>query len=143
VAGKLNGQPFEWIADADPRLGPVLEAIIDGKYYWVPFGNITRVTFEAPTDLRDVVWTPATFLWTNGGSAVGLIPTRYPGSESSTDDAIRLARKTDWHESPGGLLTGLGHRLLATDQTEMALLDIRSIELDHPVPAEGMPAAEA
>src|SRR5687767_9557098 len=26
-AGEINGQPFEWIADADSRLGPVLEAV--------------------------------------------------------------------------------------------------------------------
>src|SRR5215210_7077950 len=27
--GKLNGQAFEWIADADSRLGPVLEVILE------------------------------------------------------------------------------------------------------------------
>ena len=31
--GQINGQDFEWLADADSRLGPVLEAMIDGKYY--------------------------------------------------------------------------------------------------------------
>ena len=143
VAGRLNGQPFEWIADADQRLGPVLEAIVDGKYYWVPFGNIKQLTIEAPTDLRDVVWTPATFLWANGGSAVGLVPTRYPGSERSADDGLRLARKTEWQEDGGGTVTGLGHRLLATDQSETPLLDVRSIQLDSPAPVEGAQAAEA
>src|SRR3954470_8512832 len=32
TAGTLNGEPFEWIADADSRLGPVLEAIVNGRY---------------------------------------------------------------------------------------------------------------
>ena len=31
VSGSLNQHDFEWIADADSRLGPVLEAVIDGK----------------------------------------------------------------------------------------------------------------
>ena len=32
TAGSLNGKPFDWIADADSRLGPVLEAVINGRY---------------------------------------------------------------------------------------------------------------
>lgn len=40
--GTINDQPFEWIADADSRLGPLIEAIIDGKSYWVPFSEFAR-----------------------------------------------------------------------------------------------------
>jgi len=54
-SGHIDGRPFEWIADADSRLGPVLEAIINGRYYWVPFARVTEVTMEAPEDLRDLV----------------------------------------------------------------------------------------
>jgi len=78
-----GSRPFEWLADADPRLGPILEAVIDGRYFWVPLVNVSDVRLEKPTDLRDVVWTMAQFRWTNGGEASGLIPTRYPGSEAS------------------------------------------------------------
>ena len=49
VAGKVNGQPFEWIADADSRLGPILEAMIDGRYYWVPFSRgFKKLLIEPP-----------------------------------------------------------------------------------------------
>ncbi|NQD95461.1 tetratricopeptide repeat protein, partial [Pseudomonas sp. CrR25] len=34
VAGWLNEQAFAWCADADPRLGPVLELIVNGRYVW-------------------------------------------------------------------------------------------------------------
>src|SRR5829696_410069 len=51
-AGAIDGVPFEWIADADMRLGPVCEAIINGRYYWIPFANLSRIDLEAPTDLR-------------------------------------------------------------------------------------------
>ncbi len=132
IAGSIDGQPFEWISDADSRLGPILEAIFDGKYYWVPFTAIKRIQIEPPADLRDVVWLPAHFTWVNGGETTGLIPTRYPNSESSEDNAILLARKTDWVEQPGELYLGLGQRIFATDKDEFPLLQIRQIDLDHP-----------
>ena len=47
TAGTLNGEPFEWIADADSRLGPMLEVLLNGAYYWVPLHRVTRVTVEA------------------------------------------------------------------------------------------------
>lgn len=128
-AGALNGEPFEWIADADQRLGPVLEAIIEGKYYWVPMNHIQEISVEPPTDLRDIVWTPAVLTWTNGGKKVGLLPARYPGSETSSDDAIRLGRKTDWIDGGGGLQIGLGQRMLATDSGDHPILELRSLTM--------------
>ncbi|MFO1434479.1 MAG: type VI secretion system accessory protein TagJ [Candidatus Competibacteraceae bacterium] len=130
TSGRIDDQPFQWIADADSRLGPTLEAIVNGRYYWIPFHRIHRIQIEPPADLRDLVWTPARFTWANGGETVGLIPTRYPGSESRPDDGIRLARKTDWTEAAAGLYLGLGQRMLATDNGEYALLDTRLITLD-------------
>ena len=67
----IDGQPFEWIADADSRLGPVLEAVINGRYYWVPFSRLTKIDLEAPEDLRDMVWMPAHLQFDNGGESVG------------------------------------------------------------------------
>ncbi|MEC5386827.1 type VI secretion system accessory protein TagJ [Uliginosibacterium sp. H3] len=128
--GKLDGQPFNWIADADTRLGPVCEAVINGKYYWIPYSRLERLDIEEPEDLRDCVWAPAHFLFTNGGEAVGVIPTRYPGSESSTDGLIQLARKTEWVETHEGEYQGFGQRLLVTDVGEFALLDVRSLQFD-------------
>ena len=127
VSGVIDDQNFEWIADADSRLGPILEAIIDGRYYWVPMNNISAIVIESPTDLRDLVWTPANFVWRNGGNSVGLIPARYSGSEMSDDSSIQLARKTEWLEKDGGLFIGLGQRMFATDQTEYPLLETRNI----------------
>jgi len=127
--GTLNGVPFSWIADSDSRFGPVLELILDGKYFWVPFDRISRIEMEKPNDLRDLVWAPARFTWTNGGAVSAHIPVRYPGTEQSTDDALRLARKTEWLEKPGETLLGLGHRIIATDAGEHPLLECRTIEL--------------
>jgi type VI secretion system protein ImpE len=127
-AGKLNGEPFEWIADADERLGPVLEVILEGRYYWIPFCRIRQVFIEPVTDLRDLVWVPAQFVWENGGQASGHIPSRYAGTERSEDSSLRLARKTEWLNKAGVHL-GQGQRILATDANEYPILEIRTIEL--------------
>lgn len=121
---------FAWIADADERFGPMIEAILDGKYYWIPFERVSALHLEAPHDLRDLVWMPAFFVWRNGGESPALIPTRYPGSEQSTDERILKASLTDWIDSGDGLMLGLGQRMLATDQGEFPLMDLRSLHLD-------------
>ena len=96
TSGEINGEAFEWIADADQRLGPVLEAVVNGSYYWVPFHRIKSIVVEEPGDLRDRVWMPAYLTWANGGQTVGLIPTRYPRSYRHQDGHVALAAKTEW-----------------------------------------------
>lgn len=135
TSGILDGQPFTWIIDADSRLGPVCEAIINGRYYWVPFSRLTKVFIDAPEDLRDVVWMPAHFQFDNGGESVALIPARYAGSETSDDGQLLLARKTIWVEAAPDVYHGLGQRMFATDAGESPLMDIRKIMLG-PVEAE-------
>ena len=132
TSGTLDGQPFEWLADADPRLGPMLEAVINGRYYWVPWQRIRTLALEQPSDLRDYVWMPASFTWANGGEVVGLIPSRYPGSQASADPQVQLGRRTEWLEQESGIYVGIGQRMLATDQNEYPLLDIRRIDLAVP-----------
>jgi type VI secretion system protein ImpE len=129
TAGDIDGRPFEWIADADSRLGPVLEAVINGRYYWVPFARLTKVDLEAPEDLRDVVWTPAHLEFENGGESLALIPTRYAGSETADDMALAMARKTLWSEAAADVHFGLGQRILTTDAEDVPLMDIRKITL--------------
>ncbi|MGH8219322.1 MAG: type VI secretion system accessory protein TagJ [Steroidobacteraceae bacterium] len=126
-SGSIDGAPFEWLADADMRLGPVCEAVINGRYYWVPFENLARIDLEVPVDLRDLVWVPAHFQFTNGGESVGVIPSRYPGSEQAEDPHLRLARKTEWLEPSPDVFHGLGQRMLTSDAGDHPLLDVRNI----------------
>jgi type VI secretion system protein ImpE len=131
TTGSLDGQAFEWIADADMRLGPVCEAVINGRYYWVPFERLARIDIEAPVDLRDVVWMPAHFEFANGGDSVGVIPTRYPGSESADEAVLALARKTVWREDAPEVFSGIGQRILTTDRGEHPIMDVRTIVLGN------------
>ncbi|KVQ17125.1 type VI secretion system accessory protein TagJ [Burkholderia ubonensis] len=131
--GAVNGEPFEWIADADGRLGPTLEAVLNGRYYWIPFFRIKRIEIEAPTDLRDRVWMPAIFTWAKGGQAAGLIPTRYAKTLVHPNHALWLARLTEWAEHSDEAWP-VGQRIFATDVNEYPLLDVRTIELHGSAP---------
>lgn len=131
--GTIDDKPFAWIADSDSRLGPVLEAVVDGQYFWVPMERIREIRIEVPSQLRDMVWLPAYLTWENSGQSVAMLPVRYPGTAACDDDQLRLARKTQWQEAEGDLITGLGQRVLATDQADYPLLDIRHIIMGEPV----------
>jgi type VI secretion system protein ImpE len=146
TTGTLNGEPFAWIADADMRLGPTLEVILNGRYYWAPLERIRRIEIEAPDDLRDRVWLPAVFTWANEGQAAGLIPVRYPGTlaangaDGRTDNALALARATEWAEAGDGEFDEarpLGQRMFTTDENDYALFDVRTLALDVETPAGG------
>lgn len=143
TSGQLDGQPFAWIADADSRLGPTLEAVINGRYYWLPWNRLSKVEIDPPQDLRDAIWMPAHFEFTNGGEVVGLIPTRYPDTDLTAGDALTLARRTDWREVLPGVFAGLGQRLIVTDNTEVGLMDVRTVTLDAAAAAEPADATAA
>ena len=127
-AGHIGENRFEWIADADSRLGPVVEAIVNGKYYWIPFHRLAQMEIEAPVDMRDLVWVPARLTFASGGAQVAFIPVRYPGTETNSDDEFRLARKTDWQDIGDVTYIGTGQRMFATDTGEFPLLDTRLVE---------------
>lgn len=130
TSGQIDGQAFAWIADADGRLGPTVEAVINGRYYWLPWNRLSKVEIDPPQDLRDAIWMPAHFEFTNGGEVVGLIPTRYPDTDLAVGDGLALSRRTDWREAQPGLFTGLGQRLIVTDTLEVGLMDVRTVTLD-------------
>jgi type VI secretion system protein ImpE len=136
TGGTIDGARFEWLADADMRLGPVLEAYVNGRYYWIPYARLAQVKVEPPEDLRDCVWTPAHLQFENGGETLALIPTRYEGTERSSDGQLLLARRTDWREQAPEVWCGLGQRVLGSDAGDHALMDVREINFDAPAPSD-------
>jgi len=143
TSGTLNGDRFAWIADADMRLGPVLELILNGQYYWVPFNRIASIKIEPPADLRDRVWTPVTVTVASGGEMPAFIPTRYPGAPGLADNRLKLSRATEWVDVGAETYVGHGQRVLATDIAEIALMDVRDLVLDVETPAGAETAGEA
>lgn len=129
TSGTVNDIAFDWIADADSRLGPVLEAVIDGKYYWIPFNRIATLDLDPPEDLRDKVWMPGRLRFSNEGETVALIPTRYAGTVARGSGAAKLSLATDWVDAGGESWCGIGQRLLSYGEADLALMEVRSLRL--------------
>lgn len=131
-AGAADGKPFTWIADADPRIGPRLELFAAGSYLWIGFEHIESFEIDKPKRLRDLLWAPA--LVRTGPSfkerELGevLIPVLYPDSHKSSDDLVRLGRKTDWVDREGKDPIPLGQKMFLVDGEEIPLLEIRKVE---------------
>lgn len=132
--GSVNGEPFAWIADADTRLGPVLEVVMNGAYRWLPFVEIASLEVTPPRDLRDAVWSVGILTIPEGAQWPVLIPARYPGSEAA-DPALALGRRTEWRSLGGDHVAGLGQRVLAYDGGDVGLLDLRDLRFDRPASA--------
>jgi type VI secretion system protein ImpE len=129
--GQADGQAFAWLADADSRLGPVLEIIINGRYGWLPLVHVRRIDIEPVVDLRDLVWVPVHIQFINGGETVALMPSRYAGSGATGDTALQMGRKTEWLPLGAEQFRGLGQRVLTTEAGDLGLLQVRQIVLDE------------
>jgi type VI secretion system protein ImpE len=131
-SGVLNGQEFESIVDADPRIGARLELFAAGAYLWIPFEHIISIELQPPSKLRDLLWAPA--LVRTGPSfkdkELGevMIPVLYPSSFADTNDSVRLGRETHWQEIEGGEPIPIGQKLFLVDGEEFPLLEVRKIE---------------
>ncbi|KUP94261.1 type VI secretion system accessory protein TagJ [Tritonibacter horizontis] len=134
--GEVNGTRFDWIADADMRLGPVLEVIVNGRYFWMPFAQIDTLELEAPADLRDAVWMAGTLTPKEGGALAVLVPTRYPGSAELGGKAA-LARETNWQDLGAETFAGQGQKVLATNLEDVALMDLRLLKMDGGTSGDG------
>jgi type VI secretion system protein ImpE len=122
----------EWLMDGDARLGPVCEVFTNGQYYWLPFESCGGIQLDAPSDLRDLVWSPAELLLPNEGRVPVLIPTRYPEpAQSSVGDAdqLRQSRATHWIEHAPDVWFGVGQRVWMSDSGEHPILDTRIISM--------------
>ncbi len=134
VPGELDGRPFAWLMDADPRFGPCLELVVHGRYRWLPLEHLRELRSDGPRDLEDAVWLPVTLTLAGGGELAAHLHARYPGSEAAADPSVRLARATLWGEGEGA--TGLGLRTLASDLGDHPLATLRRLRLE-PGPVDG------
>jgi type VI secretion system protein ImpE len=132
VSGSIDGQPFSWIMDGDSRISLLVEAIIHGQYYWVPQSRLRAIRMEPPTQARDAIWAAATLILDNSSEISAFIPVRYPGAQSWTSEALKLARETAWESPVENFYLGSGQRVWMTDIGEHALLDTREIIFNPP-----------
>lgn len=140
--GTINGQPFETLEDADPRVGPRLELFAAGAYLWIPLEHIESIELEPPRRLRDLLWAPALVrtgpAFKDKELGEVLLPVLAPFSWKHSEDDVKLGRSTVWTEVDG-LSVPSGQRMFSVDEEDFPLLEIRKIEF---TPADSDPQAD-
>jgi type VI secretion system protein ImpE len=130
LSGQIDGREFSSLNDCDDILGPFLEVLIGSNYSWLPWESIESVAVAPPKYLRDLVWLPASVQLKIGPLGQVLLPCLYPGSYQNADDQIKLGRITVWRDDVEGLALGLGQKMLAVDDKEFPISEIRQIEFE-------------
>ncbi|KXJ98795.1 MAG: virulence protein, SciE type [Acidobacteria bacterium OLB17] len=130
-ACKVNGEDVEDFRDYNDSTMCVFEVFFKESYSWLPFENVVSIEFFEPKSLRDLYWRQANVELNTGTSGEMFLPTLYAGSWKSSDDLIRLGRKTDWRDLGEDLFVGEGQKLYWMDGKERSIMDLRTIEFTH------------
>lgn len=130
VSGTVNGDPFEDLRDADPRIGPRMEVIVGGRYTWLALEHVAQLDLEPPQKLRDLFWARGKLktgdeLGGYGGDA--LFPALTPLAWQHQDEAVRLGRVTEWVELDSGEERPVGQKMLLVDGEVFPLLEVRQL----------------
>lgn len=126
VSGTVNDQPVSGLRDADDLLAPILEVMLLRDYVWVPWSQVRELVVEKPTHPRDLLWTPARLVLSDGDERRAYLPALYPGSSSAANDNLKLGRMTDWLVPVGdGPVRGVGQHLLVAGDHDFGLLEVR------------------
>jgi type VI secretion system protein ImpE len=141
LKGTLNGKPFEHLRDADDLFGPILEVLARGNYYWVPLDQVAALAANVPRYPRDLLWLPARMTLADGQEGEIFIPALYHDSQAAADETLKLGRGTDWKQTPGGPVVGVGARTYLVGEEAIDLREWREVVFEGP--AEGEPPASA
>lgn len=126
VSGAINDQPVAGLRDADDLLAPILEVMLLRDYVWVPWSQVRELVVEKPTHPRDLLWTPARLILSDGDERRAYLPTLYPGTGTAANDQLKLGRMTDWLVPDGeGPIRGVGQHLLVAGDKDFGLLEVR------------------
>jgi type VI secretion system protein ImpE len=124
---------FEWIADGEERLGPVIELILGGTYYWVPFDKVESLHIPPPKRVMELVWAPVDLkLVGHPASTIAYMPARYIPPLEECTDALLIGTETIWRELPGGGWQGHGRRLWYVDGEPLGMFEAGRISFGVP-----------
>lgn len=130
--GLCNGKPFDDFRDLDDSTAAFLEVLTNnGKYYWIPFENVESLDFSPPERSRDLIWRRAAITVTDGPDGEVFIPAIYPATLTSTDDALRLGRATDWQGTEQGPILGVGQRMYLVGSEDQSIMEIKTLSFER------------
>jgi type VI secretion system protein ImpE len=125
-SGTCDGVAFDDFRDADDLLQENIEALgTNGQYCWLAPQALARLTFTPPRRPRDLLWRRARAIFRSGEEAELYLPAQY--CIDAADDDHRLARRTDWTTSLGGIALGRGQRVLVVGDEPRAVMEIGEI----------------
>jgi type VI secretion system protein ImpE len=128
----VNGEGFSDFRDYNDLTMCVFEVIHKDMYIWLPFEQVQKVEFPKPKTLRDLYWPQAQVELRNGTNGEMFFPALYSGSWKSENDQVRLGRMTDWRDAGDEVFVGEGTKLFWMDGKDKSILDIETIEFNHP-----------
>ena len=130
ILGTFNGKPFGGMSDTDARLFAFLEVFVHERYVWIPIEAIREIIVHEPRDSFDLIWATASITTWEGLSMNCSMPVTYPGTTDAPDEQLKLGRLTDWAPLGGGLSKGMGQHVYAIGDTDVSILEIRSINFE-------------
>ncbi|MGF1462458.1 MAG: type VI secretion system accessory protein TagJ [Maricaulaceae bacterium] len=112
-AGVCDGATIDDWRDLDDRLGGVIEVVTsNGKYFWTPMSQVRELRFQPIERPRDVVLRQMELDVIDGPTGVVFMPTTYWTAPDRANDAMRLARVTEWSEgADSDPVIGYGQRV--------------------------------
>ncbi|NOY73162.1 MAG: hypothetical protein GXP14_12470 [Gammaproteobacteria bacterium] len=123
---QINDKAVSDWRDLDDINAGILEVLAsNGKYFWVDFSQIVKMQLCPPERPLDLLWRKTNITLTNGTEGEVFIPSVYPGIKE--DDAIKLARKTDWIDQ-GGIVRGQGLRTWLVGEEACSIVEINTVE---------------
>jgi type VI secretion system protein ImpE len=119
---------FSDFRDIDDLCASHLEVLTTtGKYYWIPTERVASLELHPPRRPRDLAWRRATISVENGPDGDVYLPAIYDALESGLPDELRLGKATDWRDSNGGPVRGVGQRMFLVDDDALSLSSLDNL----------------
>lgn len=116
-----------WITDVDSRIGPTIEIMYCGRYFWVPIEQIQELRFYPIEDLRDLVWRAIEIRLKNGEELMqGFMPARYPYSYLFGEDE-KLSKKTSWQMQGQTGNCGFGQKMWMSEDCDFSVNECNAL----------------
>ena len=127
--GACDGMQFSDMRDMDDLLAPCLEIItLGGSYAWVALSEVEWFELTEAHRPIDQLWRTTKLAVKGGPEGEVFLPCLYPGTTHRGDDQLRLGKGTDWIDSEGGPVRGVGQKMFAFGEHDRALYEIRRVE---------------
>jgi type VI secretion system protein ImpE len=128
--GKHGDADFDDLRDADDLLAGSFEVLTTtGKYFWIPTERVVSLEFHAPKRPRDLLWRRASMSVAAGPDGDVYIPAIYV-SDDPLSDPLRLGRETDWRETDGSPVRGVGQRLFIVGEDAVPMMDLGNFRFE-------------